>query len=113
MKKGKGPYTMNENSFEQILLHQTSIPTKLLTSYKQLGLSENELVTLLHIHRFLQEGIEFPTPAQLSTYVNGSEHTCAQTLRACIQKNVLAIIENNNSDQSYSESYSLEPLWER
>lgn len=104
---------MKENSFEHILLHQTSIPTKLLTSYKQIGLSENELVILLHIHRFLQEGIEFPTPAQLSSFVNASEHTCAQTLRTLIQKDVLAIIENKSNTHTYSESYSLEPLWEK
>lgn len=101
------------NNIESVLLNQTSIPTKLLTSYKTLGLSENELVILLHIHHSLQVGVEFPTPAQLSTYMNASEHTCAQTLRTLIQKDVLAIIETNKNNQSYSEKYSLQPLWEK
>lgn len=102
---------MGNNNFERILLQQTSLPTKLLTSYKTIGLNEIEFVMIIHIHRFLQEGVEFPTPAQLSMYMNATEHTCAQTLRTLIQKNVLSIIETDAD--TYSEKYSLEPLWER
>lgn len=104
---------MQKYNIENIVLNQTSIPTKLLTSYKMIGLSENELVIILHIHRFLQAGVEFPTPAQLSTYMNASEHTCAQTLRSLIQKSVLKIIETRTNNEAYSETYSLQPLWEK
>lgn len=104
---------MKKDHFEHILLNQTSIPTKLLTSYKSLGLIENELVMLMQIHHFLQKGIEFPTPAQLSQYMNASEHACAQTLRTLIQKDVLAIIETQPNHDTYSEKYSLQPLWDK
>ncbi|WP_163969832.1 DnaD domain-containing protein [Oceanobacillus halotolerans] len=100
-------------SFEQIILDQMSIPTKLLTSYKSLDLNEKEVMLIIQIYRFLLKNIEFPTPDQLASYVTMDEKECASMLRYLIQKGVLTIEQNENEDQQISESYSLEPLFEK
>lgn len=100
-------------SFQQILLQQMSIPVKLLTSYKKLGLDEYDVVILLQIHRFLMENKELPTPAEIANFLTISEAECAEHLRRLIQKNVLEIKDYRNEANQLSEVYSLEPLWER
>ncbi|KEO80863.1 DnaD domain-containing protein [Tumebacillus flagellatus] len=42
-----------------------AVPSLLLKLYKQLGLSDEEMMLILHLLQFRQEGIEFPTPAQI------------------------------------------------
>lgn len=102
---------MKRNVYEQLFLNQTVIPSKLLTSYRKLGLNEQEVMILLQIHRFLQEQIEFPTPAEIASYLTISEEACAEYLRQLIQRNFLEITEFKNDKNQFCEAYSLEPLW--
>ena len=100
-------------SFQQFLLNQVSIPTKLLTSYKKQGLNEYDLVIILQIHRFLQANKELPTPAEIANYLTISETQCAEHLKRLIQKGVLEIKDYRNEENQLSEVYSLDPLWEK
>lgn len=100
-------------TFQQMMLEQISIPEKLLTTYKKIGLDEHDVVILLQIHRFLKAKKEFPTPAEIATYLTISEAECAEHLRRLIQKNVLAIKDYRNEENQLTEVYSLEPLWEK
>src|SRR5690625_2982646 len=102
-----------QESIQQILLEQISIPTKLFMTYSALGLTEVEVMVLLHIHRFLQAGIEFPTPKEIAEYLTIQEQECMTLLRKLMQKDVLAIKELKNNENQLSEAYSLEPLWEK
>jgi len=101
------------SSFQQIFLNQLTIPIKLLTDYQSIGLNEQDVMVILQIHRFLQLGNEFPTPAELSTSLTMSEADCVDHLRTLIQKNLLEIKELRNEQNQLSEAYSLDPLWER
>lgn len=102
-----------DTSIQYLILNQLTIPKKLLTTYKTLGLNEQQLVIILQIHRFLQENNEFPTPSEIASSVTISEQQCVDILRQLIQKNVLEIQQLRNDQQQLSEAYSLDPLWEK
>src|SRR5690625_5440916 len=100
-------------NFEHIIRDQISIPKKLLSSYKHIGLNEQDLVVILQIHRFLQEGKEFPTLAEISNSLTINEQNCAIILRKLIQNELLVIQSKVNEQNQLSEVYSLEPLWKK
>ncbi|ASK63365.1 DNA replication protein DnaD [Virgibacillus phasianinus] len=97
--------------YQNLLIEQLPIPTKLLTSYKSLGLNETETMLVLQLHRFLSEKNEFPTPGELAQTSTLNEQECAKTLRKLIQKNYLSIQQKQNKENRVSEVYSLDPLW--
>lgn len=99
-------------SLQEILMDQLTIPTKLLTHYKTIGLEENDVMVILQLHRFLQEGNDFPTPVEITNHLTITEDDCMLILRKLIQKNLLTIDESNRNNQ-LSESYNLTPLWMR
>jgi DNA replication protein len=99
---------------QQILLNQINIPIKLLTSFQTLGLDETDVMLILQVQQFQQNGIGFPTPAELSDNMTINEEQCSNLLRKLIQKGVLVIEQNNNKDtEKISEVYSLNELWEK
>lgn len=106
---------MQEENFniEELLLNQTTIPSKLLTSYASLGLNESEVMLLLQINRFLQTGNDFPTLDELSDYLTLTKDECSQMIRRLIQKGFLSITHVKNEQQQLSEAYSLAPLWKK
>ncbi|WP_080874399.1 DnaD domain-containing protein [Oceanobacillus timonensis] len=100
-------------NYQEIIQDQMTVPKKLLTNYHQLGLHETELILLLQLSRFANEGNHFPTPFELAQTASISEEEAANMLRKLVQRGFLSI-EKNNSDQTpISESYSLEPLLEK
>ncbi|WP_099158330.1 DnaD domain-containing protein [Virgibacillus ndiopensis] len=99
--------------FQQILLNQIQIPTKLLTSYKEYGMDEKDVMLLLQIHRFIMNSNEFPTPNELASYLTIDEKECSNVLRKLIQKGFLSIEQIENDQQQLGEVYSLDPLWEK
>src|SRR5690625_7737974 len=104
---------MKSISTQQILLNQDQTHTKLLVNYKSFGLNEQDVMVILQIHRFSQEQIDFPTPAQIATHLTVSEEECANILRKLIQQVLLAIDELKIEQNQLSEAYSLNPLWEK
>src|SRR5690625_6748122 len=97
---------MDSNSNQQILFTQSQIPTTLLSAYKSFGLNEQDVMVILQIHRFAQEKIDFPTPAQIPTHLTVNEEECANILRKLIQQGLLAIDELKNDQNQLSEAYS-------
>lgn len=104
---------MTEISIQHILSNQMTVPMKLLTSYKSLGLDEQDVMILLHIHRFIQIGNDFPTPTEIASNLTISEERCIEKLRLFIQKDFLELKELKNEQNQWSEAYSLDPLWQR
>lgn len=90
-----------------------SIPTVLLTSYKQIGLSEEELVLLLHVFSFIEKGNDFPTPQQLSERMTYSAADCSEMLSRLIQRGFVEISDGDNAEGIRFEKYSVRPLLER
>ncbi|QKY69184.1 DnaD domain-containing protein [Lentibacillus sp. CBA3610] len=100
-------------SFQDILLNQVQVPVQLLDKYAALGLKEQEVMVILQLLRFLQEKNDFPTPNDLASHLTISEKECANILRKLIQKNFLSIEQLKNEHNQITESYSLNPLWEK
>lgn len=104
---------MDNNQLSSLIQNQLAIPEKLLTTYTKIGLDEVDVIILLQLHRFLQRGVGFPTPKQITSYLSLNETECAQKLRSLVQRNFLRIDEFRNEQGKICEVYSLEPLWER
>lgn len=89
-----------------------SVPGTILKHYRDLGLSEEELVLILQVQFFSQQGIHFPTPDELSDRMSFSASDCSMMLRRLIQRGILEIKEYKEQEILY-EQYSLIPLWEK
>lgn len=104
---------MNEKILKWVQEGNISIPTALLTFYKQMGLNEEELVLLLHVFSFLEKGNDFPTPTEISSRMTVSSTKCSDILRKLIQKGFITIEEGCSENGIRFEKYSMKPLWEK
>ncbi|WP_139891746.1 MULTISPECIES: DnaD domain-containing protein [unclassified Bacillus (in: firmicutes)] len=86
------------------------IPSYLLSSYKEMGLNEQEMMLLLHVENFSMNGNSFPTPAEISSVMNLTEMDCTNLLRKLVQHGFLDITEDEKPGY---ESYSIKPLFEK
>lgn len=89
-----------------------SIPSLLIENYHAIGLNEQECMLLIEIHSFIIRGDHFPTFDNLSNRMTLDETACADMLRSLVQHGFLSIVQKTDND-IYSESYSLQPLWEK
>src|SRR3954447_4314570 len=90
-----------------------TIPTLLLTEYRNLNLNETELVLLLNIITFIEKGNEFPTPEELSARMTVSIADCHDMLRRLIQRGFIEIMDQYSNEGIRFEKYSVKPLWEK
>ncbi|HLS24120.1 MAG TPA: DnaD domain-containing protein [Pseudogracilibacillus sp.] len=104
---------MDDHKLSSLLQNQIAIPEKLLINYAKIGLDEQDVMILLQLHRFLQRGIDFPTPGEIANTLTIDETECSAKLRDLFQRNMIDIIEYKNEQGKISEAYSLEPLWQR
>ncbi|MFC0271639.1 DnaD domain protein [Metabacillus herbersteinensis] len=89
-----------------------SIPGILLNYYSRLGITEEELMVLIQVKKFKENGNHFPTPTELSEYMSITTSTCTSVLRSLLQRGFLHIEELEQNAILY-EMYSLKPLWEK
>lgn len=95
------------------LLHRgsTSVPVMLFTEYRRLGLTEGDVMLLLHILVFQEkEGTPFPTVSQLEERMSISADQIVQRLQKLVRGGFLSIEESVSHDGLRSERYSLAPL---
>ena len=90
-----------------------SIPKILLMNYHALGLSEEEVMTLIQVQAFLEDGYVFPTPNDIASRMSINEDKVMTVLQQLLKKNFLQLNDRQDSNGAMGESYSLEPLWER
>lgn len=84
------------------------VPTFLLTHYKTLRLTEQELVLLLQLQIFIDKGNYFPAPSQIADRMTLPEEECLFLIQNLIQRGFIEIkVEEEN------EVYSLDPLYEK
>nr|WP_246199932.1 DnaD domain-containing protein [Salirhabdus euzebyi] len=98
--------------YHQLLFDQMTLPKSLLLQYKSLGITENEMVVLLHIYRLQLEGNRLPSIQELSTFMSLNEPAIAQVLRK-LMKDGFIKIEQFQENEVMHEWYSLEPLWKK
>lgn len=88
-----------------------TVPGVLLTQYKDMNLNEHEVILLLHVISFIDNGNEFPTPVELSSRMTISVSECTEILRKLIQRGFIEIKETF-SEVGF-EKYNIEPLYEK
>lgn len=104
---------------EQLLLRlikecHLSLPSLMLKHYKEIGLTDQEMMLVIHIMAFKQEGKDFPTISELKERMTAEEMQLITMLQKLVQKGYLAIedqIEPNTGVRA--EIYQLDPLYER
>jgi DNA replication protein len=90
-----------------------SIPSFLITNFKNLKLNESELVLILQVISYQNKGNDFPTPEELSSRMTTSADLCANMLRTLVQKGFINISDEYSPEGIRYEKYSLQPLWEK
>ncbi|WP_088102172.1 DnaD domain-containing protein [Halalkalibacter urbisdiaboli] len=90
-----------------------SVPKLLLQHYKSIGLKEDELVALLQVQTFIDEGEQFPTPDRLSERMTHTTSGCAELLGRLVKKGYLTLEKQMDDQGILFEFYTLEPLWIR
>ncbi|AGK54674.1 DnaD domain-containing protein [Bacillus sp. 1NLA3E] len=100
----------NSNMVAWLKNGNITIPHALLTNYKQMSLTEQEFVLILHVFSFLEKGNHFPTLSELSDRMTID---CTNTLRRLVQRGFIDIIEGFSEEGIRFEQYSLDPLWEK
>jgi len=105
-------FEVNKNSIiNWIEFGNISIPNLLLSNYSSLNINEEQLVMILQLYSFQQQGQSFPTPSQLSMKMSINDQKCMEVIRELLKKGLLEIIEQTDDQNMRSESYSLSPLW--
>ncbi|MER1999723.1 MAG: DnaD domain-containing protein [Lysinibacillus sp.] len=90
-----------------------NVPAYLFKYYHQLHIADDEALILLHLCSFLEEGVEFPTPFDISTRTNFSANDISVKLQRLMQKGAIEIIQEHDASGRITEKYSIWPLWER
>ncbi|MFM1655586.1 DnaD domain-containing protein [Brevibacillus sp. B_LB10_24] len=92
----------------------TSVSNILLKKYKRMSLSDEEMMLIIHLLSFQQEGNRFPTLQQLEERVSMSGLRLIQLLQKLLKEQYITIDEDVDPQSGMRyESYNLEPLYRR
>ncbi|MFD1030842.1 DnaD domain-containing protein [Metaplanococcus flavidus] len=80
--------------------------------YKELKISDEEAMLLMHVHALQQAGNDFPTPDEIGARMMCSQKSVTTMLQKLMQQGFIAI-KQETVDEIPSESISLQPLWDR
>lgn len=89
----------------------TTISNTIFKYYTQLHISETELVLLLQLEAFSQEGNHFPNNQLLASVTNLSAIEISELLQSLINKGLISLEQINDTDGRISNFYSLKPLY--
>lgn len=92
---------------------QTVLPTLLLKHYRNLGLSNNELVLILQLKSYMDKGDLFPSTEEIANNMQLSEENVFKALHQLTQKRVLSIETEKDENGITQDAYSLSLLWEK
>ncbi|MGD8189259.1 DnaD domain-containing protein [Brevibacillus ginsengisoli] len=92
----------------------TSVSNLLLKRYKRMALSDKEMMLIIHLLSFQQEGNLFPTLVQLEERLSMTSLELIQLLQRLLKEEYLTIDEMIDEQTGVrSERYNLEPLFRR
>lgn len=92
---------------------QTVLPTLLLMHYRDLGLSNNELVLILQLKSYMDKGIPFPNTDIIAKNMHLSEENIFRAIYQLTKKKVLSIETTEDENGLTQDAYSLNLLWEK
>jgi len=92
----------------------TSVSNLLLKRYKQMALSDEEMMLIIHLLSFQQEGNRFPTLQELEERMSLSQMRLIQLLQKLIKEEWLSIDEYIDPQTGLRhEQYNLTPLYRK
>lgn len=80
--------------------------------YKELKITDEEAMLIMHVHAFLEAGNPFPTPDEIGSRMMTSQNNVTTMIQKLMQQGYLAI-EQETDKELITEHISLQPLWER
>jgi DNA replication protein len=90
-----------------------SIPHLLLENYNKLSLSDAEMMLIIHIYSFANEGVYFPSIQQLQERMSCTTGELSSMLNRLHKEKFLDIQPSMDREGMMDERYSIEPLWEK
>lgn len=93
--------------------NQVIFPSYLFKIYKQLNLSDQEFLVLLHIMNFHQTGNDYAPPSEVASMMDIDTEKCRQIIHQLVQKGVLNIVTAYDARQNYREYYEFTALYKK
>lgn len=90
-----------------------TLPQVLVENYAKIGMNEQEFVVVLQLQSFLEKGIYFPSMEEIAGRTTFSTEQAFRIIQALVNKQLVMIKQVNEGEQVYTESYALDPLWEK
>ncbi len=90
-----------------------TIPQLFFQFYKELHITDDEAILLLHLIAFHEEGNDFPTPYDLKARSHFAANDISMKLQRLMQKGFLEITQGVDANGKIYEKYSIYPLWDR
>lgn len=91
----------------------TTIPNVLLAHYRQLGLTDEQLILILQFKSIMDSGNEFPDIEQIAQRMQVPVSKIFNAIHDLMQKKYLSIQTSKDIDGKAKDSYHLDLLWER
>ena len=91
----------------------TTISNVLLTHYKSLGLSNEQLILVLQLKSFIDAGNDFPDTEVISKRMQISSSDAFQMIHELINKKLIIIETEKNNEGKTRDSYRLDLLWDK
>lgn len=89
-----------------------TVPHLFFQLYKELNISDDEALIIMHFLGYFEEGIEFPTPQDLAVRTHFQPNDISLKMQRLMQKGFLEITQGIDEGGKIFEKYSLFPLWE-
>lgn len=92
---------------------QTVLPTLLLQHYRDLGISNNELVLILQIKSYIDKGEVFPNMEEIARNMHLPKDNVFKAIHQLIQKKLISIDTTKDENGITQDAYSLSFLWDK
>jgi len=92
---------------------QTTIANVLLQHYREIGLTNEELLVYLQFKRLMDQGETFPDANQVAQSLGETSNTVFQHLHEMLAKKLLTIESVTAADQKIHDRYNFDGLYEK
>ncbi len=89
------------------------IPHLFFKHYKELNITDDEAIILLHLIAFHAENNDFPTPNDIEQRLHKTNNEITIQLQRLLQKGLIEITQGVDHNEKIYEKYSIYPVWER
>lgn len=91
----------------------TTIANALLAHYREIGVTNDELLVYLQFKRFMDQGNQFPDAAVIGQSMGESTNVVFQRLHEMLAKKLLTIESITGADQKIHDRYNFDGLYEK